>query len=287
MDDQLRVLVTGGSGYLGQFVICGLCSTYQVAYTYIRQPVPHPPGVRAFQGNIATGQGLTDAVLSFQPAVVINCAALSQPAVCERDYDACKAVNVPVKLVEALRQLEQQNGITALLVQLSTDQVYDGSRPWWTEADPTQPVNAYGRSKLEAEVMLQQLWPGRFVALRSSLIVGPEPPLAPVGRSLFVQFVQQALSRGDELDLFVDEYRCYNMGGPDRMNRLDLGMAIAQHCGYNTAAVKPSLSAEVARGYKSPLDISMRMDLLLDHMPSIRLTQFADAVDKIFPRMQK
>jgi dTDP-4-dehydrorhamnose reductase len=122
MGDQLRVLVTGGSGYLGQFIICGLCSSYNVGYTYFRQPVPHPPGVSAFLANIATGQGLTDAVLSFKPAVVINCAALSQPAACERDYEACKAVNVPVKLVEALRQLEQQNSITSLLIQLSTDQ---------------------------------------------------------------------------------------------------------------------------------------------------------------------
>jgi hypothetical protein len=39
------------------------------------------------------------------------------------------------------------------------------------------------------------------------LIVGPAPPLAPVDRSLFVQFVQQVLSKGEELDLFVDEYR--------------------------------------------------------------------------------
>lgn len=42
-------------------------------------------------------------------------------------------------------------------------QVYDGSSAWWTEAGPTKPVNAYGRSKLEAEGMLQQLWAGRYI----------------------------------------------------------------------------------------------------------------------------
>jgi nucleoside-diphosphate-sugar epimerase len=68
-------------------------------------------------------------------------------------------------------------------------------------------VNAYGRSKVEAEQLLQKEWQGRFVALRSSLIYGPEPPLAPVGRSLFLQFVRQVLEEGKQTTFFVDEYR--------------------------------------------------------------------------------
>lgn len=85
--------------------------------------------------------------------------------------------------------------------------MYAGSRPWWTEGCPTSPVNAYGRSKLEAEQFLQQRWPGRHVALRASLIYGPEPPLQRVGRPLFVQFLEQVMEKGQETSFFVDEYR--------------------------------------------------------------------------------
>lgn len=87
-------------------------------------------------------------------------------------------------------------------------QVYNGSRAWWCESDAADPINAYGRSKLEAEALLQQAWRGNFVALRSSLIFGPEPPLSPVGRPLFLQFVLQVLQAGKETTFFVDEYRC-------------------------------------------------------------------------------
>jgi dTDP-4-dehydrorhamnose reductase len=86
-------------------------------------------------------------------------------------------------------------------------QVYNGSRAWWCESDPPGPINAYGRSKLEAEQLLQQSWPGNFVALRSSLIYGPQPPLAPVDRPLFLQFVQHVLQAGKQTTFFVDEYR--------------------------------------------------------------------------------
>jgi dTDP-4-dehydrorhamnose reductase len=86
-------------------------------------------------------------------------------------------------------------------------QVYDGSRPGWSEADPTQPVNAYGRSKLEAEQHLAAAYPGKHVVLRASLIYGPEPQLQAVGRPLFVQFVESQLAQGLETSFFVDEFR--------------------------------------------------------------------------------
>jgi dTDP-4-dehydrorhamnose reductase len=90
---------------------------------------------------------------------------------------------------------------------LHSCQVYDGSRPWWTEADCTQPVNAYGRSKLAAEQYLAAVYPNKYVVLRASLIYGPEPPLQAVGRPLFVQFVESQLAQGIETSFFVDEFR--------------------------------------------------------------------------------
>lgn len=85
--------------------------------------------------------------------------------------------------------------------------MYDGSRPDWAETDPTQPVNAYGRSKLEAEQNLAAAYLHKHVVLRASLIYGPQPPLQAVGRPLFVQFVESQLAQGIETSFFVDEFR--------------------------------------------------------------------------------
>lgn len=83
--------------------------------------------------------------------------------------------------------------------------MYDGSREGWHESDPVAPINGYGRSKAAAEAFLQQHWP-RHVSLRSSIIYGPQPPV-PVGRALFLQFIETALRRGQPATFFDDEFR--------------------------------------------------------------------------------
>eukprot|EP00878_Enallax_costatus_P011093 GHUV01011585.1.p1 GENE.GHUV01011585.1~~GHUV01011585.1.p1 ORF type:complete len:139 (+),score=13.24 GHUV01011585.1:80-496(+) len=89
---------------------------------------PQETAAQAFKVNLATREGLQAAVLDLQPHIVVNCAAVSQPAACERDYEACKALNVPKQLVTALQQLRHQHGHDALLIHISTDQVRSNTR---------------------------------------------------------------------------------------------------------------------------------------------------------------
>ncbi|KAJ9514884.1 hypothetical protein QJQ45_028573 [Haematococcus lacustris] len=292
--------------------------------------------------------------------VVVNTAALSQPAACEKDEQATRAINVPAGLLHQLQQQQVERGVTALLLHMSTDQVYDGSRPLWKETDPCRPVNAYGRSKLEAEQLIQSQWP-HSVSLRSSIIVGPQPA-SPLTRTLFLQFVDAALTSGQPTTFFEDEWRCpvyvqvglrlqphpvmvlhvmvlphlllvgmllpllvlllffllrgqdivavvqklaawqvqagaegkcgkarsltlppvLNMGGPDRLSRVDMALMVARHRGHSPSLVRPAPSASVARGVASPQDISMdvsRLALLLGRPP----TPLTQVLEQIWP----
>ena len=66
-----------------------------------------------------------------------------------------RAINVPTRLLDLLDIHKLQHDNDTLLIHFSSDQVYDGSRPYWREDDGCSPCNVYGVTKREAEVLIQ------------------------------------------------------------------------------------------------------------------------------------
>lgn len=267
------------------------------------------------QVNIATGEGIGQCFLDPEsdPDAVINCVALSQPAVCERDPELARLVNIPHKLLDALELHKERTGRCPLLIHLSTDQIYDGSKAYWKEDDATAPINVYGQTKLEAEQEISRRWP-HHVVLRSSIIYGPPPPGAPVKRGLFLQFIKGSLESKQMTQFFVDEWRCpiyvedivgvcqafiqlqsqslltrvtlgisktFNMGGPERLSRVEMAKAVAQACSLDPCYIAAVPASTIARGVPSPADISMDSSLLQETI-NMKFTKFQDALNSIF-----
>ena len=325
----LDVLVTGGSGYLGQFLLRRLASrenaslVSRLSYTFSANPLLESAlskldvPVNGFYVDLLAKDGGRDAFSaafagSKDPSrlVVVNCAALAALAACEQDNSKTKSMNVPTALVDALERLIDGSLIPTdwpKIVHISTDQVYHGDLAWWLESDKPDPVNAYARSKLDAEELLLKRWPeGQHVSLRSSIIFGPQAPLEPVPRNLFVQFCDQMLGEGKPTTFFEDEWRCpiyaediadvvlsflrgiagvpddrangrpaaiwpvpqpaYNLGGPDRLSRVDVAKLVAgaRKVPKETQdkVILSVPASSVRRPFESPLDISMIVDCL-------------------------
>ncbi|KAK3194852.1 hypothetical protein Dsin_026162 [Dipteronia sinensis] len=306
-----RVLVVGGTGYLGQHLLQGLSelqgTPYDVAVTHHSAPPPQPlldalpPSFVFFHVDMRTGSGFDDISLKFgQPDVVVNCAALSVPRVCENDPDSAMSINVPSTLVNWLSSFTENR---ILLIHLSTDQVYEGVKSFYKEDDETAPVNVYGKSKVVAEKFIAEKC-SNFAILRSSIIFGPQT-LSPVPKSLPIQWIDGVLSKGDKVDFFHDEYRCpvyvkdivtviltltnrwvsdgkqmqmvLNVGGPDRVSRVQMAEAVAGIRGYNNTLIKPVSASSVDRGVRSPSDISMDITKLVQTL-SIRPVTYIDGV---------
>jgi dTDP-4-dehydrorhamnose reductase len=101
--------------------------------------------------------------------VIVNAAAYTAVDRAETDEAAARAINAtaPGILAEEARQCG------ALLLHYSTDYVFDGTKPSpYLESDPVNPINAYGRTKLEGERTIAQGGCDHLI-LRTQWVYGP------------------------------------------------------------------------------------------------------------------
>jgi len=92
-------------------------------------------------------------IRSVGPDLIVNAAAYTAVDRAESDEPAARAVNAVAPGIMA----DEAKQLGALLVHYSTDYVFDGAkRTPYDEEDPPNPINAYGRTKLEGEQLIQQ-----------------------------------------------------------------------------------------------------------------------------------
>ena len=101
-----------------------------------------------------------------RPSLIVNASAYTDVDGAETKPDLARTINAlaPGAMAETTRELG------AVLVHYSTDYVFDGrAKTPYTEMDPTDPLNTYGKSKLEGEEHIQQA-AGAYLILRTSWV---------------------------------------------------------------------------------------------------------------------
>ena len=103
-------------------------------------------------GDLRDPDALTASVRAAAPQWIVNAAAYTAVDRAETEPELAKLVNATA--VGALARVAHASD--AWLVHFSSDYVFDGSgtKPW-REDDPTAPLGAYGRSKLEGEELVR------------------------------------------------------------------------------------------------------------------------------------
>jgi dTDP-4-dehydrorhamnose reductase len=155
----VKVLVTGAAGMLGSDVVAvaNAESHEVVAFGHDDLDVTDPAKVER-------------AITRERPGAVINCAAWTDVDGAESNEKEAELVNGEAAhfIADAAKKVD------AKVVYVSTDYVFDGTkgRPY-TEADETNPINAYGRSKLAGERATALVTRQSFI-VRTAWLFGPQ-----------------------------------------------------------------------------------------------------------------
>jgi dTDP-4-dehydrorhamnose reductase len=181
-----RLLITGGSGYLGRALAARAQPDWDVTATRLTQPGQGP--VLDVRDAAAVGR----LIERLRPDVIVH-TAYHQSGEQMADVNVAGANNVA----------RAAGAVGARLVHLSTDLVFDGGRErgGYSEDDAASPITAYGRSKLAGERAVLAAEPDALI-VRTSLIYGGDPPGAHEG------MVLEALDGRRDVAFFSDEMRC-------------------------------------------------------------------------------
>lgn len=277
----MRILVTGGSGFLGG-VCRDLLAQRRDARVFLlrsghRADYSDSAIVSVTAPSSLTADELATHLKPLAITHILHIGALSTAETCERDPDEAQRANVTFTHMVA----DYAARIGAHLTTVSTDLVFDGARAvarGFTEDDPAHPISVYARSKAAAERVTLQT-PSNAV-MRLALVFGSSPSAS----KGVLGWMENALKEGTPLSLFADEYRTpvhvvdaakallaitehrlpglWHCGGPERLSRAEFGELIAKGLGYDASRIHPVSRISSPSLPARPEDVSLNSERL-------------------------
>lgn len=183
------------------------------------------------------------------PGIIINCAGLAGGVdYCEQHPDITSTFYV--KSTEMLVEWCKKKEVP--LVFVSTDCVFDGRNPPYSEEDQTNPLNFFGRCKLEAEDLIQQNLQ-RFIIIRTTNVYDWDPKTKtpnfimqlyrslkenqPIKVPTFLfatpAFAEDLASAVEEL-LKKQVFGLFHLVGEEYVNRFDWALRFCLHAGFDS-----------------------------------------------------
>lgn len=247
----MRIAITGHQGQLGT----ALESLLNQQHDLLLIDIP--------MFDITDRNNITQAIVNFKPDIVIHAAAYTNVDGCAREPDMAYRVNALGTQNIALAC--QRTG--AAMVFISTNEVFDGrATSPYLEFDATNPINAYGRSKLAGESYTKMLLQ-RFYVVRTAWLY------APGGNSFVQKIIRAADERGrvavvtDEISsptyapdlalavvrlMATDAYGIYHFTNEGICSRFDFAVEILKRAGRGHIPVEPILSDQYERVSEPP-----------------------------------
>jgi dTDP-4-dehydrorhamnose reductase len=298
----MRLLVTGASGLLGLNLSLVAAAQGHQVFGLIHQQglrgVPFdllPVDLLEMAGAMAT-------IEKTQPEAIINCAAIADLNVAEKEPELARQLNRDA--AGQLADAASRWGIP--MIHISTDAVFDGVSGGYDEASPPNPLSVYAQTKLEGEQVVCDRNPDAIIA--RVVFFGWSMP----GNRSLAEFFFNNLREGRQVKGFTDTQfnplytedlaevllemltaglsGLYHVVSPEHLSKYDFGVRIAKRFGFDADLIEPIRMYEIARGAPRALNLVLKPDKVqaaLGHpLPSVDagIEQFYQRWQETYPQ---
>jgi dTDP-4-dehydrorhamnose reductase len=286
-----KLLVTGASGFLGWNICIVAKAKWEVIGLSFSHDIPIG-GIGQERCDITDFSGMDRLFDKHRPDAVIHAAAVSDPNYCEIRASESRRINVPAS--EHIACLCKKYGSRCAFT--STDLVFDGNSPPYSEQNTLSPISEYGRQKAEAEVLMGRAYTGMLIC-RMPLMFGDHPGPA----KSFIQPMIENFRAAKEMSLFFDEFRTpvsgrdaalgillllehhsgvFHLGGKTSISRYEFGMALGKCLGLKSIAIHPISQKDIKMAAMRPRNVS------LDSSKAMSFGYNPDEPEKALMRLQ-
>ncbi|MBC7367601.1 MAG: SDR family oxidoreductase [Undibacterium sp.] len=197
----MRILLTGASGLVGAAFSRAAARHGHAVTGIVGGFAGELPGLLARRTiDLGDEAAITAVVVEVLPDAIVNCAAVSEPALVEQDPARSQAPNValPTTLARLAKKMK------ARFVHISSEQAFDGARnaPYAVDG-ATSPINLYGRQKVASEQAVYHAAAEFAATVRAPLLMGNSPG----GRRSTHERMFADWAAGKTAQLFSDEFR--------------------------------------------------------------------------------
>ena len=268
----MKIFITGASGLLGSKIV-DLYEEKHIIYAgYNKHPPDHSNPI---QIQLEQLSNISNILAQIDPEVIIHCAALTNVDYCETHPELASQINTKATKEIALFCKENHT----FLVYISTDYVFQGNTGNYLETDQPNPINHYGRTKLESESLIQKLVDDYCIA-RTSVIYGAHPA---TGKENFALWLYHQLNGHHPVNIITDQWNSPTLNsnladmiieivnkrfsgilhtaGGNRINRYDFAKKLAEEFKLPVSLIKPIQMSQFNWKAQRPIDTSLNTSL--------------------------
>ncbi|KAA3608445.1 MAG: dTDP-4-dehydrorhamnose reductase [Calditrichaeota bacterium] len=275
-----KIVIFGSNGLLGQSLVNRFHESHQVIAASLKvSNLNEVEGVPYHQVDMINRTEMKDFLSSESPDIIINAAAYTDVDGSEKERELCWNTNV--RAVENI--IDIANTFNPILVQVSTDYVFDGQQGAYTENDPVNPVGNYARSKMAAENIVTSSSLEHIIA-RTQVLYG-------TGNKAKLNFATWVISRlmhKENINVVTDqvgnptyiddlsesifrllqrnEYGLFHVSGPQVISRYEFAKKIAEVFELDGTLINRISTNDLKQAAPRPMNSSFVIDKLVNRI---------------------